>query len=223
MKNPTATVVSYILHPLLVPTYIIAFLLNMNVFLAFMIPFNVRLMIIGMLFTITFAMPAMVIYMMQRRGIISSLQMEIRSERFYPLLLTAIFWGLGYNLISRTGLPTVYYQYLLGGVAAIVIAMIINYFWKISLHMLGMGGLTGVFLGFALKIGIDFPVRACRICPFKRKLPQSTAGLCRLHRGSRINDSRLYVSSYLKGCNEIPIEIGFISGPILSLYTLDNW
>ena len=161
MKNPTATVVSYILHPLLVPTYIIAFLLNMNVFLAFMIPFNVRLMIIGMLFTITFAMPAMVIFMMYRRGIISSLQMEIRSERFYPLLLTAIFWGLGFNLISRTGLPTVYYQYLLGGVAAIVIAMIINYFWKISLHMLGMGGLTGVFLGFALRIGIDiFPFLA---------------------------------------------------------------
>jgi hypothetical protein len=161
MKNTTATVVSYILHPLLVPTYIIALLLNMNVFLAFMIPFNVRLMIIGMLFTITFAMPAMVMYMMQRRGIISSLQMEIRSERFYPLLLTAIFWGLGFNLISRTGLPTVYYQYLLGGVAAIVIAMIINYFWKISLHMLGMGGLTGVFLGFALRIGIDiFPFLA---------------------------------------------------------------
>jgi hypothetical protein len=161
MKNPTATVVSYILHPLLVPTYIIAFLLNMNVFLAFMIPFNVRLMIIGMLFTITFAMPAMVIFMMHRRGIISSLQMEIRSERFYPLLLTAIFWGLGFNLISRTGLPTVYYQYLLGGVAAIVVAMIINYFWKISLHMLGMGGLTGVFLGFALRIGIDiFPFLA---------------------------------------------------------------
>ena len=161
MKNTTATVVSYILHPLLIPTYIIAFLLNMNVFLAFMIPFNVRLMIIGMLFTITFAMPAMVIFMMYRRGIISSLQMEIRSERFYPLLLTAIFWGLGFNLISRTGLPTVYYQYLLGGVAAIVIAMIINYFWKISLHMLGMGGLTGVFLGFALRIGIDiFPFLA---------------------------------------------------------------
>ena len=164
MKNPTATVVSYILHPLLIPTYIIVLLLNMNVFLAFMIPFNIRLLIIGMLFTITFAMPAVMIYMMYRKKIISSLQMEIRSERFYPLLLTAIFWGLGFSLISRTGLPGVYYQYLLGGVGAIVVAMIINYFWKISLHMLGMGGLTGVFLGFALKIGIEiFPFLALLI------------------------------------------------------------
>lgn len=155
MKNPVASVISYILHPLLVPTYIIIFLLNMNVFLAFMIPFTVRLWIISMFFTVTFAMPAMMIYMMHRKGIISSLQMEIRAERFYPLLLTAIFWGIGYSLISRTGLPVVYYQYLLGGIAALIVAMIVNYFWKISLHMLGMGGLTGVFLGFSFRIGID--------------------------------------------------------------------
>jgi hypothetical protein len=155
MKNPVATVVSYILHPLLVPTYIIIFLLNMDVFLAFMIPFSVRLWIITMFFTLTFAMPVMMIFMMYRRGIITSMQMEIRSERFYPLLLTTIFWTIGYILMSRTGLPVIYYQYLLGGIAALVIAMIVNHFWKISLHMLGMGGLTGVFLGFSLRIGVD--------------------------------------------------------------------
>jgi hypothetical protein len=155
MKNPLATIVSYILHPLLVPTYIIVLLLNMDVFMAFMIPFMVRLWIIGVFFVITFTMPAMMIYMMQRKGVITSLHMEMRSERFYPMLLTTIFWGLGYNLISRTGLPVVYYQYLLGGIAALIVAMIINHFWKISLHMLGMGGLTGVFLGFSFRVGID--------------------------------------------------------------------
>ena len=155
MKNPVASVISYILHPLLVPTYIIVFLLNMDVFLAFMIPFTVRLWIISMFFTITFAMPAMMIWMMHRKGIITSMQMEMRSERFYPLLLTTIFWAFGYILLSRTGLPVIYYRYLLGGIAALIVAMIVNHFWKISLHMLGMGGLTGVFLGVSLRIGVD--------------------------------------------------------------------
>jgi len=155
MKNPIATVISYILHPLLVPTYIIIFLLNMDVFLAFMIPFTVRLWIISMFFSITFLMPAMMIWMMQRKGIITSMQMEMRSERFFPLLLTTIFWAIGYILLSRTGLPVIYYRYLLGGIAALIVAMIVNHFWKISLHMLGMGGLTGVFLGFSLRIGVD--------------------------------------------------------------------
>ena len=155
MKNHVATIVSYILHPLLVPTYIIIFLLNMDVFLAFMIPFTVRLWIISMFFMVTFAMPAMMIWMMHRKGFIASMQMEIRSERFYPLLLTTIFWAIGYILLSRTGLPVIYYQYLLGGITALIIAMIVNHFWKISLHMLGMGGLTGVFLGFSFRIGVD--------------------------------------------------------------------
>jgi hypothetical protein len=155
MKNPVATAVSYILHPLLVPTYIIILLLNMNVFLAFMIPLTLRLWIIGMFFMVTFCMPAMMIYLMHRKGIISSLHMEIRTERFYPLLLTTLFWIIGYSLISRSGLPAIYYQYLLGGIAALIVAMIVNHFWKISLHMLGMGGLTGVFFGFSIRIGMD--------------------------------------------------------------------
>jgi hypothetical protein len=161
MKNQIASVASYLLHPLLIPTYIMVFLLNMDSFLAFMIPVVVRLWIIGMLLVVTFAMPAFMIYLMHRKGIITSLQMEIRSERFYPLLLTAIFWGLGYNLINRTGLPAIYYQYLLGGIAAILVAIVINYFWKISLHMIGMGGLTGVFFVLSLRLGVDvFPLLA---------------------------------------------------------------
>ena len=161
MKNPTASVVSYILHPLLVPTYIMVFLMNMDIFLAFMIPVSMRLWVILMLFVVTFAIPAVMIYLMQRKGVITSLKMELRSERFYPLLLTAIFWGMGYNLISRTGLPATYYQFMLGGIAAIIVAIAINFFWKISLHMLGMGGLTGVFLALAFRIGIDlFPLLA---------------------------------------------------------------
>jgi len=161
MKINTATIVSYILHPLLVPTYILVFLLNVDTYLAYMIPLILRLWIIGMFFVITFAMPAIMIYLMQRKGVITSLQMDIRSERFYPLLLTAIFWGLGYTVISKTGLPIVYYQYMLGGIAAIIVALAINYYWKISLHMVGMGGLTGAFFGLSIRIGVDlFPVLA---------------------------------------------------------------
>lgn len=197
MKNNTATVVSYILHPLLVPTYIMMFLLNVDAFLAFMIPVVLRLWIIGMFFVITFAMPAIMIYLMQRKGVIKSLQMDIRSERFYPLLMTAIFWGLAYSVISKTGLPMVYYQYMLGAIAAIIVAIVINHFWKISLHMLGMGGLTGVFLGLSLRMGVDlFPILAITIL---------LSGL--------VGYSRLKVNSH----NPPQVYTGYIVGAILML------
>jgi hypothetical protein len=192
MKKSFAAVVSYILHPLLVPTFIIILLLNMNVFLAFMIPFAIKLWIIGMFFTVTFAMPAIMIYLMHRKGIIASMQMELRKERFYPLLLTTIFWGLAYSLISRSGLPQVYYQYLLGGIIALIVAMIVNYFWKISLHMLGMGGITGVFLGFSMKIGTAiFPLLAILI------FLSGLVGYARLKENSH-NPPQIYVG-YIVG------------------------
>jgi len=192
MKNPTATIVSYVLHPLLVPTYIIALLMNLDVFMAFMIPISTRLFIIGMIFVMTFALPVIMIYMMHRRGIIASMQMEDKSERFFPLLVTALFWFLGYNLISKTGLPLIYYKYMIGGLGAIIIAMPINYFWKISLHMLGMGGLTGVFIGLLYTLGIEiFPLLAIII------LLSGLTGYARLKENSH-NPPQIY-AGYIVG------------------------
>ena len=205
MKKTFSSIISYILHPLLVPTYIIIILLNMNVFMAFMIPFTVRLWIISMFFTVTFAMPVMIIFMMYRKGIISSLHMEIRSERFYPLLLTTIFWAIGFSLISRTGLPIVYYQYLIGGIVALIVAMIVNYFWKISLHMLGMGGLTGVFFGFSFRIGLDiFPLLSILI------LLSGLVGYARLKENSH-NPPQVY-TGYIVG---VILMIGVYMLPLI--------
>jgi len=73
----------------------------------------------------------------------------------------------------------------------------INYFWKISLHMLGMGGLTGVFLGFALRIGIDiFPFLAFLIF---------LSGL--------VGYARLKVNSH----NPPQVYVGYIVGVVLMI------
>ena len=42
---------------------------------------------------------------------------------------------------------------LLGVVLIVVLSTIISKFWKISLHMLGIGGGTGVFLGLQYLFG----------------------------------------------------------------------
>ena len=104
-------------------------------------------------------MPSVMIYFLHKSGIISSIYMENRSDRFYPLIMTAIFWGMAYYLLSRTGLPILYYEFLLGGLTAIIVATVVNHFWKISIHMIGMGGLTGVFFGMSFRLGMDlFPL-----------------------------------------------------------------
>jgi uncharacterized membrane-anchored protein len=159
MEKRIASGISIILHPFFIPSFVMLTLLNLNVFMAFVIPLGIRLWIQGMIFVLTFAMPTVMIFFLYRAKIISSIYMENRSDRFYPLMMTAVFWGMAYYLLSKTGLPILYYEFLLGGLAAIIVATVINNFWKISIHMLGMGGLTGVFLGMSIRLGMDiFPL-----------------------------------------------------------------
>jgi membrane-associated phospholipid phosphatase len=164
MEKRIASGISIILHPFFIPSFVMLALLNLNVFMAFVIPLNIRLWIQGMIFVMTFAMPTVMIFFLYRAKIISSFYMEERSDRFYPLLMTGIFWGMAYYLLSRTGLPVLYYAFLIGGLSAIIVATVVNHFWKISIHMLGMGGLTGVFLGMSFRLGMDvFPLIAASI------------------------------------------------------------
>ena len=136
MEKRIASGISIILHPFFIPSFIMFALLNLNIFMAFVIPLGIRLWIQGMILVLTLALPLMMIFFMHRAGIISSIYMEKRSDRFYPLLVTAIFWGMAYYLLNKTGLPMLYYKFLLGGLAAIIIATVINSFWKISIHMI---------------------------------------------------------------------------------------
>ncbi len=49
---------------------------------------------------------------------------------------------------------------LLGAAASVVLAIIINLKWKVSIHMIGIGGITGMFFGLStfLLIDLRFPI-----------------------------------------------------------------
>jgi membrane-associated phospholipid phosphatase len=70
--------------------------------------------------------------------------MEEQRERNWPLLQTAIVYGVAfYVLVQVKRIPPVIPLFILGATSAMVIAMLINLKWKISLHMIGIGGLCG--------------------------------------------------------------------------------
>jgi len=82
--------------------------------------------------------------------LITSLQMPLRQERIAPLFVTAIFFFLTYYLLKTLEIAPVLYVYMLGATLLAIIASAITLWWKISLHMIGAGALTGAFAGLAL-------------------------------------------------------------------------
>ena len=155
MENKIAGVISYLFHPLLIPLYTLLFLLNMNVYFALIIPGSFKLFLIGVILLTTMLIPLGFFFLLHRRKLIISFFMETREERIYPLLVTGIFYYLTYYLLKGFHISPIFSFYMLGATFLVVLALVINFYRKISLHMLGVGGAFGMMLGLSFNLSLD--------------------------------------------------------------------
>lgn len=138
------------------PTYGTLFVFYINLDNFFVVPFYLKLFILLMIFISTFLMPLSGSLLMLRNGYIKSLMLTEKEERRTPLLLTCVFYLLNYYLLSKLPLIASLKLFLLGSCIGIVATMLISFFWKISTHMVGIGGIAGLLIGLSLRMGLNF-------------------------------------------------------------------
>ena len=155
MEEKLARIISIIFQPLLIPTFSLILLFSLNSYISFTIPSSAKNMILAMIFIVTFLFPAVFIYLLFKRGIISTLNMDKRDERTLPLMITAIFYFLAFHLIRQLQLHDVYARMFLGSAILVVLGLIITLRWKISAHMMGTGGLLGGLIGVSQLVLVD--------------------------------------------------------------------
>lgn len=156
MEERIARIISFLFHPLLIPTYIITLLINQNAFFALIIPFDAKWKIIALVFIITAVSPVVVLFGMYRFRLVQSLQMDRKDERLYPYIATSIFFFLAYYLVWQINISPVYYYCLLGASLLAVITLLINTIWKISAHTVSIGAVLGALVGLQVVLHIDF-------------------------------------------------------------------
>ncbi len=155
MSEKIAKILNYLFHPILMPTYGSILLLNIN-HLLFQLPYKAKLLIILIIFFLTFILPLITIYFMKVNGILKSLIMLQKEDRYLPYLVIIIFYYLTYKILFRIPLLLpILNNFIIGATFIVVLAMLINFKWKISSHMLGIGGLTGTFIGLMFKLQLD--------------------------------------------------------------------
>lgn len=136
-----AHVISTIFQPLLMPIYGVMLIFVYTYFGMIYLPQFWQILLPAALFS--FAIPAMLIYMLYRMKMISDLSLKIRRERFYPYLITLISYSAMILYYHRMGMPTWFLTIMAASVVIMVIAILITLTWKISAHMFGVGGLIG--------------------------------------------------------------------------------
>ena len=126
MQTKIATAISYLFHPLLIPTYAFISLFSLNAYFSLIIPFSSKLRIVLLIFMITFVFPLLIILFFRSRNMISSLQMSDRHDRTYPYVITGIFFSLAYYLIQGIQISPVFKYFAMGSVILLFVAFLIK-------------------------------------------------------------------------------------------------
>lgn len=136
-----AHLISTIFQPLLMPTYGVM-LLFVYTYFGVTYPHQFWL-IITPVALFSFAIPAILIFMLYKIGIVSDLSLKIRRERIYPYLITLVSYSAMIWFYHRMHMPTWFFMIMVSSVAIMIVAIFITLKWKISAHMFGIGGLIG--------------------------------------------------------------------------------
>ena len=155
MEKRIAQVISYLFHPLLMPTYLMAILFSLHTYFASLITLNYKLLIVGYVFLITFIFPVVMVFVFLKMKLIQSIEMFNRQERNLPYLSVILFNYSIYYLLKNAEMPGIYLLIFLSIVLLTIISFFINFKFKISIHAIAIGALTGTLLGLSIRLGIN--------------------------------------------------------------------
>ena len=150
-----ARFISCIFHPLLMPTYGFILLFCTQNYLSTFLPLNIKIILIALLFLFTFIFPALNAIILLKMGSIKSLEMEDPKERLLPYGTTFLYYIALLYLLYKLHFPVIFTMIVLGGACCILLTLLINLKWKISAHMVGVGGISGAMLALFYRLQSD--------------------------------------------------------------------
>ena len=139
-------ILSYILHPIFMPLIVIWILLNyVEYFQLVFSNYTKPLYIIIAVFTLILPLISSVLFVIFKK--VESLEMRTKEERNGPVFVSIMIMIIGYPFFKSISQLSPYLTSVyLSSVFILIIAFLITKRWKISLHMLGIGGATGSFI-----------------------------------------------------------------------------
>lgn len=187
MIKRIALFTSYVLHPLLMPFYAMLLVLYTS-FFGFFVSLPIKKLILYAVAAATIMLPIAFILLLRSLKVLTSIHLKERRERISPILFTAFSMYLCHLILRHiSNLHPIYSRAMLWLMLLLLLLAIITRFWKISLHMAGVGG----FLALAFSLSFAnwfFPLFIL------------LAGI--------LGSSRLY----LKAHNLIQVAAGFLLG-----------
>jgi membrane-associated phospholipid phosphatase len=154
--NLAAKIISSIFHPVLMPTLGLLLIFNTDTYINYAVPTELKQFILMLVAMTTVIIPLLITLLLLNRGFINSLQMHSKKERTIPYAFTIVFYIFMLYMLTKVPVPPIIFNFIIGATISVIAAFAINLKWKISAHMIGVGGLVGALfcIAFVLEANI---------------------------------------------------------------------
>lgn len=151
-----AKIYSFIFQPFLMPFYSLVLLLVYTNFFNLYVGQVFRFLLPVLVFT--FVIPSLFTIVLVKMKYVRDISLTVQSERILPYMIF---------IVSNLSLTYFFYQvrvqfWFLGLIIAPAIiafvGFLINFFWKVSAHMLGIGGIIGSVLAVCFHVKATNPI-----------------------------------------------------------------
>ena len=133
-------------QPLVIPSMVFA-LIFFSVPEASSIPLDFKNSLFILIVLATLLIPLITIIGFRLSGAVKSLHMATMAERYIPFSIICVYFGLTtYFLYTKVEFDPVVWKSLFVITLTIIGLTIVTFFWKMSAHMTGVGGLVAIII-----------------------------------------------------------------------------
>ncbi len=146
MPNYTklSNIASWVLHPFLLPLYMVVLMLTMTGFANYSLGVKLYLLWVVMLYALL--IPALALLVLRSLGRISDYRVDERRERIWPLLIGAVCYILCAVTISKIPSATFLAKFMFAAACCEIMCLVVSLYWKISLHLTGIGAVVALLV-----------------------------------------------------------------------------
>ena len=161
LLDRTAKIISVIFHPIFIPLYGLTLIFSVPTIYSYL-SLPVKNLLFIMVLINNIILPLILISFLKAKKIISSWEMEDRSERMLPLFFATVLYAVTSYIIIKYPTPIFIKTYFISIVFVASVVTVINNWWKISIHSTASGALTALalILSFRMYNVIIFPLIA---------------------------------------------------------------
>jgi hypothetical protein len=148
---------SFLFHPVFMPLIGLFIILNSGIYTG-AIPVNYSHFLYLVVFICNVLLPLSLLPALIYLKHIDNIYIDEKRQRLIPIFFTAVCFYLGYYVISRFSQSVLINYFLLSSTVVVFGIFLISMFWKISMHMAGIGGLTALIIVLSTAYMIDMVI-----------------------------------------------------------------